>query len=259
ELPLKHAEELWFKDGTIIHKLYITCVAFKVYEGFLSRYSSPFCGLYGASTHIDYVRRVDGCPALCLASGPEDFRILLRAKFSPEWVEHQSGHVVQRTPRARQQRATHHLPATNRCHSRCESGPNDGETSLLPQRALRGHLATAAPPRDGNRRCVRLQLTRAAHASGGWHPRAALEGKESPAPRLLCRRPARYGARHQRALLDAPREPRILERQGGGVQGPSAHGALPLRRPLCADSKDIRDVRGTLQGPCQAGGAAAPC
>lgn len=36
ETPLKHAEESWFKDGTIIFKLYTTCVAFKVYEGFLS-------------------------------------------------------------------------------------------------------------------------------------------------------------------------------------------------------------------------------
>lgn len=79
--PPKHDDEFWFEDGTII--LITDNVAFRVYEGLLSRDSSVFCRNYGLQSLPADGEKVGGCPVVRPSDSAEELRVLLRAMLSP--------------------------------------------------------------------------------------------------------------------------------------------------------------------------------
>ncbi|KAH9835470.1 uncharacterized protein C8Q71DRAFT_766019 [Rhodofomes roseus] len=85
--PPIHDEEFWFTDGSAV--VVAGDVAFRVYEGLLTRDSSVFRDLFGARRRSASAERIDGCVVVRLPDVAEEVRVLLRALLSP-WLYYQT-------------------------------------------------------------------------------------------------------------------------------------------------------------------------
>ncbi|KAI0657090.1 hypothetical protein C8Q70DRAFT_1157923, partial [Cubamyces menziesii] len=76
---LKRDEEVWFPSGNII-LVASDQVAFRVYQGILSRRSEVFRGLFELPPPPD-TEKIDGCPVVHLPDDPLDLKYLLLVIF----------------------------------------------------------------------------------------------------------------------------------------------------------------------------------